>query len=345
MTANTPRTEPQPIAWPREIVTGRSPSPARIVSALAIIAAVFGFGFPVGATHAGEPDSAAAVDIGSRRELLVDDFLIERRDGAELRLHTPTPREVVLPHDAPWEGSGCTFCTAFRDGNRVRMWYTGADLTNEDGSKLNTRPIVYCYAESTDGIHWVKPELGLFEFQGSKRNNIIWAAPHLDNFMVFKDPNPACRPGETYKAVSSGVVNNRPVLWALKSADGLRLVPARRPADPHQGRVRHAQRRLLGPAHPAVLLLHPRLPSRRRGRGREGRARYPRGHLQRLPPLDRARVAPLSAGARRGPVHQPGPALLPRAASVRRLPHALCRPPVVARLPGPARSRPIASSA
>ena len=104
----------------------------------------------------------------------------------------------------------------------MRIWYTGGDLTRDDGSKLNTRPIVYCYAESTDGIHFVKPELGLFEFQGSKRNNIIWAAPHLDNFMVFKDLNPTCRPGETYKAVSSGVVNSRPVLWALKSADGLR---------------------------------------------------------------------------------------------------------------------------
>lgn len=171
--------------------------------------------------HAAD-NAAAAVDIGARRELLVDDFLIERREGAELRLHWPTPREVVFAHDAPWEGSGCTFCTAFRDGKRVRIWYTGGDLTREDGSTLNTRPIVYCYAESTDGIHFVKPELGLFEFQGSKRNNIIWAAPHLDNFMVFKDLNPACRPGETYKAVSSGVVNRQPVLWALKSADGLR---------------------------------------------------------------------------------------------------------------------------
>jgi formylglycine-generating enzyme required for sulfatase activity len=38
MTANTPRAEPQPIAWPREIVTGGSPSRARIVSALTIVA-------------------------------------------------------------------------------------------------------------------------------------------------------------------------------------------------------------------------------------------------------------------------------------------------------------------
>ena len=32
-----------------------------------------------------------------------------------------------------------------------------------------------CYAESKDGIHWKKPELGLVEFNGSKANNIVMA--------------------------------------------------------------------------------------------------------------------------------------------------------------------------
>jgi hypothetical protein len=101
-------------------------------------------------------------------------------------------------------------------GGKYGLWYEVTPPKNQGMSSL------LCYAESTDGVNWRKPELGLFEFQGSKRNNIIWAAPHLDNFMVFKDLNPNCRPGETYKAVSSGVVNSRPVLWALKSTDGLR---------------------------------------------------------------------------------------------------------------------------
>ncbi|MCY2990127.1 MAG: hypothetical protein NTY19_19975 [Planctomycetota bacterium] len=52
------------------------------------------------ALGAGEP---IPLDIGSRRELLVDDFLLDRREGVELRLHAPTPREVVLVCDAPWE--------------------------------------------------------------------------------------------------------------------------------------------------------------------------------------------------------------------------------------------------
>ena len=44
------------------------------------------------------------IDIGSRLELMVDDHLIESMDGVRLELHHPVPREVVLIHDAPWEG-------------------------------------------------------------------------------------------------------------------------------------------------------------------------------------------------------------------------------------------------
>lgn len=158
-----------------------------------------------------------AVDLGSRRELFVDEELIDRREGVELRLHRPTPREIVMNHDAPWEGSGTGYHTIFRDGSIFRMYYVAGPLTDADGSKLIPRPLVACYAESRDGLHWDKPELGLFEFEGSKKNNVVWAAKELDNFTPFKDPNPDRRPGEEYKAVSSGPGG----LFALKSGDGL----------------------------------------------------------------------------------------------------------------------------
>src|SRR4051794_15614046 len=77
-------------------------------------------------------DEPGGIDIGTRRELFVDEFLIDRRDGLELRLQAPLPREVVLEHDAPWEGSGCGYPTIFRDGEVVRMYYIAADLTNVD---------------------------------------------------------------------------------------------------------------------------------------------------------------------------------------------------------------------
>jgi hypothetical protein len=164
------------------------------------------------------------LDLGSRRELFVDEFLIERNADLELKLHSSIPKEIVMLRDAPWEGSGSGFETLFRDGNIIRMYYIGAELTNADGTTFQYEPVsgnrrqtYACYAESKDGIHWTKPVLGLFEFNGSKQNNIIWSQPRMDNFTPFKDPNPACRPGEEYKAVGVGVGG----LLAFKSSDGI----------------------------------------------------------------------------------------------------------------------------
>ena len=54
------------------------------------------------------PNGHIPIDIGSRMELMVDDYLIARMSGgAELRLHRPIPREVVLVTDEAWEGCAC----------------------------------------------------------------------------------------------------------------------------------------------------------------------------------------------------------------------------------------------
>jgi hypothetical protein len=193
----------------------RSKIPAAGVAGLLLVLGAFV------AAPAASADEPNAIEIGARRELFVDEFLVEHRDSLEPRLQSPVPRQVVLEHDAPWEGSGCGYHTIFRDGVIVRMYYIAADLTNGDGTKLATRPAFACYAESRDGIHWVKPELGLFEFGGSKKNNIIWSSPGLDNFTPFQDANPDCRPEELYKAVGRGPGG----LHAYKSADGIRWSP------------------------------------------------------------------------------------------------------------------------
>jgi hypothetical protein len=94
-----------------------------------------------------------SIDIGSRRELFVDDFVIDKLQGARQRLHHPTPREVAIVHDRPWEGNTCFYHTVFRDGDLYRMYYRGSQHTPGKGS---THQVV-CYAESEDGIRWTKP--------------------------------------------------------------------------------------------------------------------------------------------------------------------------------------------
>ena len=50
---------------------------------------------------------------------------------------------------------------------------------------------------SKDGITWTKPKLGLFEFNGSKDNNIVLMGGASHNFACFKDTNPAAAPAPT----------------------------------------------------------------------------------------------------------------------------------------------------
>ena len=63
---------------------------------------------------------------------------------------------------------------------------------------------VTCYAESSDGIHWTKPRLGLFEWNGSNDNNIVWLGPGTHNFTAFHDTNPAAPASARYKAFGGG---------------------------------------------------------------------------------------------------------------------------------------------
>src|SRR5690606_5400131 len=92
----------------------------------------------------------AVCELGSQRELFVDDYLVGRLQNAERKLHQPVPREVVLTCDKPWEGNISAYYTLFADGERFRMYYRGAHF--DEKTKQATHPEVTCYAESRDGI-------------------------------------------------------------------------------------------------------------------------------------------------------------------------------------------------
>lgn len=161
------------------------------------------------------------IDIGSRRELFVDRQLVGEMNGdAHLQLHKPQAQEVVLVTDKPWEGNTCAYYTIFQDGDMYRMYYRGSHAERVGGKSSHLQ--VACYAESKDGIHWTKPELGLFEFNGSKKNNIIWDGVGTHNFTPFKDDNPDCDSEQRYKALGRGGGEYPHGLYAFASADGVR---------------------------------------------------------------------------------------------------------------------------
>jgi hypothetical protein len=180
------------------------------------------FGFVVAATalascrdtaQAKSP-TAAAIDIGTQVEMFVDDRLIDpsSRRGVSLELQTPVRREVVLTTDKPWEGRDSAYFTILHDGHWYRLYYRGSHAKRDASEEQYT-----CYAESTDGIHFVRPNLGIQEFDGSKENNIILAGVQSHNFAPFLDTNPAAKPSERYKALA-GIGGT---LSAYGSGDGL----------------------------------------------------------------------------------------------------------------------------
>lgn len=161
------------------------------------------------------------LDIGSRRELLLDGANFSKIENLSFRLHSPVPAEKVLEFDAPWEGqkyfgiSAVGYVTVFHDQDRYRMYYAswfGHRLKPGDPSRQFT-----CYAESNDGIHWRKPNLGVVEFEGSKQNNILRQGGRTShNFAPFIDSKPGIPADERYKAVGG---NGKAFVFA--SADGM----------------------------------------------------------------------------------------------------------------------------
>jgi len=178
---------------------------------------------PFSSTRVLADEGPDMIDIGSRRELFVDDYLIAHMSGAELKLHKPVAREVVLTCDATWEGNTSWGFASLADEDRFRAYYRGWHF--DEKAKKMAHPPCSCYAESRDGIHWVKPELGLSEFNDSKANNILPLVPPV--IAPFKDGNPNCAPDARYKTVGVGKTTlpgkdkPRHCLHAFKSPDGI----------------------------------------------------------------------------------------------------------------------------
>lgn len=185
-----------------------------------------------GLTMAAVTWGAGPLELGERRELFVDGYLVDSLSGAaSIQLHRPVRREIVFRADAPWEGNGSSYQSVFRDGDRLRLYYRGGHHTASAAYARDPRSWeTLCLAESEDGLHWTRPDLQLVEFQGSKRNNLLLNAGMVQEFggspahtAVFKDANPACPEAERYKMVMFGTKPRG--LYLLVSPDGIHFVP------------------------------------------------------------------------------------------------------------------------
>lgn len=121
------------------------------------------------------------------RRLFLDSLVVEDSDGVRRVFHAAKKYRgnPIIPKDRPWEGWGpYQYGTVLWDRGKLRMWYECVGKSRE--GKLGH---LNCYAESADGFHWVKPNVGIYEWDGSTDNNIVaWGESH--NASVVKVRNP-----------------------------------------------------------------------------------------------------------------------------------------------------------
>ena len=136
--------------------------------------------------------------IEDRRELFVDHTLIDKMNNVSLKLHEPIPAGTAISLDKPWEGTANGGSVAFYYRDQYFMYYRAMNLTDDNPSGL------LCLATSKDGIHWTKPNLGLVEYQGHKKTNIV-ANTEGNPFMAIPwlDTRPETPDNERIKTLAS----------------------------------------------------------------------------------------------------------------------------------------------
>lgn len=142
------------------------------------------------------------VDIGSRRELFVDELLIGQLNGTRLKMHEPQR----LPRNAfPARPTG-HYATVIKDGGLYRLYYRGDKIPGahwRDGWTRYHDQEATLYAESLDGYRWTKPDLNLYELGEFPEGNVVLDEGLVvnHNFSPFIDERPGVPAAERYKGL------------------------------------------------------------------------------------------------------------------------------------------------
>ena len=183
-------------------------------------------------------DPSKLVDVGSRKQLFIDDALIASSRKIKLTMNPPVKTgEQMIVADKPWESGGLgAYCTVLKVDDEYRLYYNcvsyGSDKSKwiqpPEGSPFP--PIWLCMATSHDGKVWRKPNLGIVEFDGSMENNIVFPpkASWNEGGHVFLDSKPGIPADEKFKLTcrwDGPDGSNWNHEYTLKSPDGLHWTP------------------------------------------------------------------------------------------------------------------------
>ncbi len=152
------------------------------------------------------PSKGTAESPSTLRHLFLDPAFVQQAEHATLHVNPAQQREIVIRPDRPWEKLMISFfLTVMEDGGKLRLWYICRNAQNVPN---------VAYAESTDGVTWIKPNLGIVEYEGSKENNLVGLSS-LEG-TVYRDER--CPANERYNYVTHLITEG---MVRFHSPDGL----------------------------------------------------------------------------------------------------------------------------
>lgn len=137
--------------------------------------------------------------IKNRRELFIDDLLIWKADGLSRRVHEPHPHPPEPTLTAGY------YMTMLRHEGKIHCYARRdfGEFTGEN-SPFTVKPgwigEYTSYAQSSGGVKFLEPPLFLYDCGIPNVLHCMKTGTH--NFCPFYDENPACPPGEKFKAVA-----------------------------------------------------------------------------------------------------------------------------------------------
>ena len=132
---------------------------------------------------------AEPIEIGNTPQFVFDSYIVDnhwaikyKREAVQRVFHSArkSDQNPLLTGDQP------SFVWVLRDRDdadgkddkidgKFRMWYQANERLPEAKEKGGAFRTYIAYAESTDGVHWKKPDLDLFQHYDLEPNNVVIA--------------------------------------------------------------------------------------------------------------------------------------------------------------------------
>jgi hypothetical protein len=165
------------------------------------------------------------LEVGDRKQLFIDRRFIQASENVALTMNPAQKLGVVFKAETnAYARHPLIVGNAFEDGGKFKMYY----------GEINPAGHSLAYAESTDALHWTRPNLGLVKMNGQIDSNVIMGdqdAVDASGAFVFRDDHDqgSRRPYKLFvNVLHPGFKPEIDGVYAYDSEDGLRFQRVRR---------------------------------------------------------------------------------------------------------------------